>query len=317
MATVNVICQGYKGAYQHLNGVHQINVTRRKFLLATLTLGFQRFGNFAQAGPRLLLHRFGIGLSAISYFSDEFGDLRLSPDHQSLDGSEKGGMSYWQGMVFAKLAAAEVLGIRWLQHADAMEKEGRLHRMQNAFPGSSKKNRRADMAGRDDQLRWHVVEAKGFSRNLPPNAIQNAKDQAGVVSLIDNTVPETTSAAVSCLWKSPIEIVLDDPAPSEEEEWLIGEAGFWRSYYGGLVNYMRSSGTTSDSNHPGFVFASLPPFLGVDEADGKALKIGLPEVLLMDVTSAPKIVSRLLENSELDHVAEDGIALLGRVDDFV
>lgn len=322
MAQVNIICQGYNGAYAHLNGLHYIDVTHRKFLAATLTIGFQRFHNVLQAGPRLWLHRVGQGLSALSYLTDEFGDLRLAPDHHSLDGSEKSGMSYWHGMVFAKLATAEILGIRWLLHADAMEKSGRLHRNPPANPANKKSKKRADMAGQDDQMRWHVVEAKGFSRGLPPNAVQNAKDQAGVVSSIDNTVPETTSASVACLWKSPIEIVLDDPPPSGGEQWSIKNDDFWSSYYEGLADYIRrAKKPKTHAKHPGFVFASLSPLLGIIPRSQRPPNwatpmIGLPEVLLKDVTLAPKIIPRLLANGVLDNVAEDGVALVGSVGDF-
>lgn len=289
------------------------------YLAATLTLGFQRFSSVVQAGPRLWLHRLGQGLSGIAYLSNKGGFLCLSQDHRALDGSEKTGMSYWQGMVFAKLAVAEVLRIRWLQHADAMESLGRLDR--NTGQG---KNSRADMVGQDDNKRWHVVEAKGFSRTLPPGAIQNAKDQAGIVGTIDNEPPTTTSASIACLWKSPIEIVLDDPPPIKNEKWHLNRDDYWSSYYGGIANYIRSAkNPQSHPDLPGFSFASLSPLLGIVPKSRRSTQwempmVGLPDVLLRNVSMAPKILPDLMNSSSnhFDRVLQDGVALVGTVDDF-
>lgn len=322
MARVNVICRNYQGAHQGLNRRHQIEITPWKFFAATMTLGFQRFRNFVQAGPRLWFHRMGQGLSGISYLTTENGGLSLAANHGDLDGSEKGGMSYWQGMAFAKLAAAEVLGVRWLQHADAMEKRGQLQRNPTANPANAQSRKRADMVGQDDQGQWHVVEAKGFSSHPGLQAFRDAKIQAGMVGLIDNNVPVTSSACVACLWKKPIEIVLDDPPPFGKERWSLGSDGFWECYYGGLVDYIRDAKKMlAFDEYPGFTFASLTPLLGIIHRSKRPPNwetpmIGLPAALLNDVSLAPKIVPRLFANGALDNVAEDGVALVGSLGDF-
>ncbi|MCB1093429.1 MAG: hypothetical protein KDL87_17960, partial [Verrucomicrobiae bacterium] len=163
MPRVNVNCKGFEGAYDHLNGEHSVEVPYWKFLAASLTVGFQRFGDLVSGGRHLFQHRFGLGLAGMAYLADENGSLRLDGSHAALDGSEKGAVSYWQGMVLAKIVAAEILGVRWLQHADAMERRGDLIRRPARQPRrrahkakGKKRGKRADMVGKDDQDGWHV-----------------------------------------------------------------------------------------------------------------------------------------------------------------
>lgn len=311
MARVDIHCQGFSGARAALNGtVQTMDVSVGRFLAASITLGFQRFRDLIDAGPRLWMHRLGQGLSGVSYLTEEHRRLFVTADHVALDGSEKGAMSYWQGMVFAKLAAAHVLGVRWLAHADAMERAGTLRRRGDA-------KGRADMAGRDDAGNWHVIEAKGYSSHPGLAALQAAKDQASVVEAINQQPPETTCACITRLWQSPINILLDDPAPSQGEKWAIPDDEFWEHYYGGLRDYIKANGKKQQlpSGHA-FVFASLSPPLGILPAvarDGrwKRAEIGLPADLLADVSLAPAVLNRLFINGPLPDVGADGVAFVG------
>src|SRR5580658_10581946 len=101
-----------------------MDVTRLAFLRASITLGFQRFGDVLFAGPRLWTHRFGLGLSGFAYLENRSGNLCRVAEHRVLDASEKAAMSYWQGMVFAKLVAENKLSIPWLAHVDDMIRKG-------------------------------------------------------------------------------------------------------------------------------------------------------------------------------------------------
>jgi hypothetical protein len=331
MPKVSVICKGYGGTYAHLNGSHSVDVPHWKFIAASLTVGFQRFVDIASSGWRLHFHRLGFGMAGIAYLAEENGNLRLHESHGVLDGSEKGVVSYWQGMVFAKIIVAEVLGVRWLQHADAMEKRGDLVRRQTAnskrTSGKSrgkKRGKRADMAGKDDQNDWHVVEAKGYSSHPGNNAFNDAKDQAGMVEIIENSPPKTTSACISCLWKSPIEIILDDPLIEGLEEWTIPDNEFWNSYYGSIADHIRSSEfSETDERFPGFEFA---PILGgvLEEifpsrffAIRKFPSIGLPKALIDDPSSALKVIPALFQNQNPYRIANDGIAIRGNLGAFM
>lgn len=315
MARVRIICRNYVGAYQHLNHGHWLDVPRWRFILASLTLGFQRFPDFVQAGPRLWMHRLGLGFSGAAFLGGHEGDLCLTDDHNLLDASEKGAVSYWQGMVFAKLVAAEILSISWLAHADTLERQGQLVR-------SNHVENRADMAGRDDNERWHVIEAKGYSTHPGTARIAYAKEQAGMVTEVNQSSPETTSGCVTLLWKTPIETVMDDPLPRGKETWKIDDGGFWQYYYSRLAGFVkRAQKTKSSPGHPGFTFAPLSPLVPVlpltQRPKGWEMPmIGLPDPILKDVTLAPQVVRRLVKNGPLDRVAADGIALIGSLDEW-
>lgn len=330
MPRVSVICKGYKGAYSNLNGAYFVDVPYWKFLAASLTVGLQRFGDLVSGGRCLLQHRLGLGLAGIAYLANESGTLRLDESHAALDGSEKGAVSYWQGMVLAKIVAGEILGVRWLQHADAMERRGdlirrsvRQPRKSDRKPKRKKRGKRADMVGKDDQNGWHVFEAKGFSNHPGNKAFQDAKNQAGMVKTIENDTPKTTSACISCLWKTPIEIILDDPIVSGPEDWTIPNEGFWNSYYGPIAEHIRTSEfIQEDGRTPDFVFAPVvemlrdeillsPPF-----DVRKIPSIGLPKLLLDDPSQAPKVISDLFQRGGLYRVANDGVALRGNLGEF-
>ncbi|MCB1086273.1 MAG: hypothetical protein KDM63_04455 [Verrucomicrobiae bacterium] len=266
----------------------------------------------------------------MAYLADENGSLRLDGSHAALDGSEKGAVSYWQGMVLAKIVAAEILGVRWLQHADAMERRGDLIRRPARQPRrrahkakGKKRGKRADMVGKDDQDGWHVFEAKGFSSHPGKKAFRDAKEQAGMVETIENDKPMTTSACISCLWKSPIEVIVDDPPASGFEDWTMPNEGFWNSYYGPIAEHIRKSEfVEEDGRMPGFVFA---PVVEVPQDEifllplfdlKKILSIGLPKRLLDDPSQAPKVIPELFQRGDLYRVAPDGIALRGNLGEF-
>lgn len=327
MPKISVICKGFRGVYEHLNKTHDVEVPYWKFIVASLTVGFQRFGDLTSGGRRLLQHRLGLGMASIAYLGDENGSLRLDGSHVALDGSEKGTVSYWQGMVLAKIVAAEILGVRWLQHADAMERRGDLIRRPAKQPRRTakgkKRGKRADMAGKDDQNGWHVFEAKGFSSHPGKKAFRDAKDQAGMVKTIENDTPMTTSACISCLWKSPIEVIVDDPPVSGFEDWTIPNEGFWNSYYGAIADHIRKSEfVEEDEGYPGFVFAPVVeafrdeifhlPLFDVR----KIPSIGLPKTLLDDPSRAPKVIPELFESGDRYHIANDGVAVRGNLGEF-
>ena len=204
MAEIKLITKRFRGAYKSLNKTEMLTITRRAFLRASLTLGFQRFGDFWHSGWRSWTHRLGTGLSGLAYLESSSANLHLSPDYGRLDGSEKSAMSYWQGMIFAKLVAEQKLSVRWLAHVDDMRSKGLL-------TTTASTNERGDFVGHTLAGDWHVVEAKGRSTHLEKGLVKKAKRQAALVKTINGVAPHTHSACVSCLWKNPIVVLFDDP----------------------------------------------------------------------------------------------------------
>lgn len=289
---------------------------------ASLTLGFQRFGDFWRAGPRSWIHRFGLGLSAMAYLENQSANLHLAGSYKHLDGSEKAAMSYWQGMIFAKLMAEHKLSIVWFAHVDDMRSKGVL-------TTTATTKERGDFAGKTSVGDWHVVEAKGRSNQMEKGLIRKAKRQAALVKSIDGKKPHTHSACVSCLWKTPIEIILDDPKPvpgDANEQWVIGEEAFWNYYYGSLANYINEFALRSPGeSNSDYVFAPLLPFFINTSFDDpipywfdrriELLRIGLPKRIVESPGTAPEVLLQLPPDSS-GYRANDGVALAGRITDW-
>ena len=126
MANIEIICRSFDGSYSGINGTHNLDVTQRAFFRAVVTVGMQRFRDLFRLGWRGFFHRFGMGLSALSFLEQRGSSLCLSAEYIGLDMSEKGVATYWYGMALAKLVAEAELSIPWLSHVDRMKAIGAL-----------------------------------------------------------------------------------------------------------------------------------------------------------------------------------------------
>ena len=168
MANVTVTCRNFPTEYVPANGMHTRDISLRAVLWAVVTVGAQRFPDVSSIGWRVFFHRFGMGISALSFLEQTPEGLCLSDRYRSLDRSEKGAATYSYGMALAKIVADVELGMPWLAHVDQMRQSGVL-------TIASGTNERGDLVGRDSNDAWHVVEAKGRSNSYPTSLIMKAK----------------------------------------------------------------------------------------------------------------------------------------------
>jgi hypothetical protein len=315
MANLAVTCRNFPATFAATNGTRMRNISQWAVLRAVITLGAQRCLDVFSFGWRGLLHRFGMGLSAVSFLEQSPVGLRLSDRYRSLDGSEKGAVTYWHGMALAKIVAEAELGIPWLAHVDQMRESGAL----TITAGSSE---RGDLVGRDTNARWHIIEAKGRSNPYAQSLVTKAKNQSARVKSINGQPPATTTACIASLFTEPISVLLDDPAAHDEgngEQWLIREDKFFGQYYRGIIEYLRKLGPHREQivGKAVFVVAPLFPFLWDFVSylpprpfDGRLLELGL----LRSIFERPERASDAVE--ELPHdddsrVGRDGIAIFG------
>ncbi len=320
MANVRVTCQNFAGPFAATNGVRTRDISQRAVLRAVVTVGAQRFRDVLSPGWRHLLHRFGMGLSAVSFLRQTPAGLCLSDTYGSLDGSEKGAATYWYGMALAKIVAETELGIPWLAHVDQM-------RVSGALTITSGSNERGDLVGRDGQARWHVVEAKGRSSPFPGSLVANAKSQSARVTKIDGHSPATTSACIASLFTQPISVLLDDPPPQDDangEQWEIEDDLFFKEYYRGITQLLRAFGQYRERTVGGaaLVVAPLYPFFWnyfpvprPPPFDGRGLELGLLKTIFETPERASDAVKKLARDDE-DKVAGDGIAILGPIPEW-
>jgi hypothetical protein len=320
MANVEVVARNFSGSFASKNGMNPMRVSFRAFLRASLTLGFQSGSDFRMGNWRdwrFAFYRLCLANSSWYLLEKRSGNLCLSGGHRRFDSSEKAIMSYWHGMVFAKLIAEDRLKIPWLAHVDDMLKNG-------ALTTTATTKKRGDLVGRAKTGDWHVIEAKGRTRPFKNKLINDAKAQAAYVTTVGSgCIPQTNSACISSLWRNPIRIILDDP-PSEGGDqnvtWKFDDAAFWNYYYGNLAAYIRTFGSEGKVDGlSGYRTAPLTPQFFIPFAPRlwvEDLRIGLPEKIVESALAAPRALQEQTREPA-DYIASDGIALIGKLPDWV
>ncbi len=310
MGKISVSVEGFTGDYAGLNGVREMKVSRRAILGASLTLGFQNFGDLMSAPGRQWLHRILQGCSSLNCLSKTGRGWSGHEFRDSLDGSEKSQLSYWQGMIFAKLVAANVLSVPWLANVDDLVSSGTV-------VTDDETEERGDLVGRCHQNRWHVVEAKGRSNPYSADLIEKAKQQARRIATVSGEAPVTHSACVASLWKDPIEVILADPPPDGDESLDFQDGQFWKNYYAGITSYIQEFSEITKFTKPfvGYTFASLAPILRElpEETIGVLqplpTEIGIDTRILENPSMAPKIIGMSKEDGP--QATGDGLLLVG------
>lgn len=139
--------------------------------------------------------------------------VRTSTLYDRLETTEKSGVSFRLGMAFAHIVAERILGITMLEHLN--------HSNSILFPNGGK--RRADLFGFDANGDCHVIEAKGSTYGPSQALVDYAKSQAANIEVVDvktgRYTPQTRSAAVADLSRTPVRVHLEDPpqeAPADE-----------------------------------------------------------------------------------------------------
>jgi len=98
----------------------------------------------------------------------------------TLDPSEKGAISYYFGLVAAKVLSQRCLNIPWLMHLQVY-----APLLQPVIVG----NLRPDLVGMDQGGDWDAVEAKGSSRQIRPAVVVHAKNQARALHFVGQNEP--------------------------------------------------------------------------------------------------------------------------------
>jgi len=231
--------------------------------------------------------------------------------------SEKAAATYWYGMALAKLVAESELNVPWLAHVDRMSAAGAL------ATSSGSGGERGDLVGRGPNGDWHVIEAKGRTNSYPQALITKAKGQSAKVISVNGQPPATTSACIASLRTQPISILVDDPPPNPDktEKWSIEELGFFRTYYEGVIGYVREFGAERRQTVGNLVFLTAPlfPFFfhipRPPDFPEWRLELGILAEIYQTPEMAPE-AARDIPHEGNGKVGRDGIALFGRMPDW-
>lgn len=147
--------------------------------------------------------------------------------YDSLDSTEKGSISYFVGMMCAKLVGTFLLGTPWLVHLEKLKKYYNIGVLGRHRP---------DLVGQDKQGNWVVVEAKGRTNAFSQNALNKAKQQTRSLRNISGQVPSLRVATESYFnsYSPPnLSMVICDPEEHDEqaEDATIDTAQLTSVYY--------------------------------------------------------------------------------------
>ena len=194
------------------NGTANLTVTWDDLLWAAVTVGRPNWYYVFRHGlPSIHEARFRWSLvrMALEQRSPVPSIFCRTSAARALDPTEKGGVSYFLGMVVCKLFATKLLDIPWLLHLDVFGPQ-----LGTVLTGRS----RPDLVGQDHELqRWHGFECKG--RVNPPDRAtkEAAKEQALRLISVDDVACSLHVGAVTYFRGEVLHFYWRDPAPGKIE----------------------------------------------------------------------------------------------------
>ena len=166
------------------------------------------------------------------------GQILSTGAYRGLDPSEKGAVSYFVGLMAAKLLASTQLEVPWLMHLDA-------YRGVVTITRSTTSKRRPDLFGPNAAGRWVAIEAKGRSGTVPSGLMDDAKEQAENVSLVNGASPLCRVASLSGFDGDAMHVEFADP-PNERSNArrlaiTLLEDEYLRRYYQVLLTVLQTA----------------------------------------------------------------------------
>lgn len=154
------------------------------------------------------------------------GRLIKSPAYLALDPSEKGSISYYLGLIFAKLFAFRRLDTPWLLHFDVYGGE------HDALLEGAEK---PDLIGLNAAGHWIVYEAKGRTGGFSTSVLEEAKDQAQEITTIGGVEPTLRIGSLVYFRSDGLHLSVVDPPSSKRRRRSrnvkLSEQEFLASYY--------------------------------------------------------------------------------------
>lgn len=208
MPRLHYNAQGFPpGSPSGLSGWHYFRPTWNDIVWAAVSVGKNGLFDLFAYGPFSLDEiRFRAYMVWACLQQQGSSEVARSSAYDGLDPSEKGAVSFFLGMAFAKLAAEFLLDVPWLIH---LEKLRRIHPV--ILAGRS----RPDLAGRTASGDWVVVEAKGRTNSYSQAVMGTAKTQSRQLLSIDGIAP-TLRVASQAYFSPLLEMRVRDPNPDDK-----------------------------------------------------------------------------------------------------
>jgi hypothetical protein len=162
------------------------------------------------------------------------GELQKTRAFERLDPSEKGAISYFLGLVVAKLVAERLFGVAWLLHLDVYS--------QSLNP-TVHLGEKPDFVGMDTTRRWVVIESKGRTHGITAALMQDAKRQTRSLRNIGGALPVLRAVVAGYFSGQRLRARVRDPEDYDNDasDLMIEAPQLVRSYYQPLMEFIEVS----------------------------------------------------------------------------
>ncbi|WP_156482837.1 hypothetical protein [Acetobacter cerevisiae] len=236
MSLISRSVDKYTVPFNNLNQIneHQVNCKKADLYRCAVTVGNPSFISLRaikKYGFWCILFTSVIDKCSLvaSNLIDVGGHLRRSSIYNTYVTDKKREVSYNLGMVFAKLHAEKLLGIRNLVHLEFLKQQGALTFVPQT---TTKRPKEPDLVGQDGNGTWHIFEAKGTTyENMISRKVLEAKEQAKQIASIQGQLPGTRSVAATYIGDDRIFTCIEDPSDSGSTVVEFDKIDFIKSYY--------------------------------------------------------------------------------------
>lgn len=296
MPSLPVAISSFNTPFSGLNGSKTANVSRLKCMKFATTVGVSHYTpTFGRTTTALALSAYrAMAIRCAIDFG--YPQLRLRSEFRDLEGSEKSNISFWIGMTFAAITAADFLKVPRTIHAQ------KKHGLVKQNPRSK---RLADLVGKDASSRWHVVEAKAIRRTPTASDLAKWKTQATSIASI-NGAPVATHSYCCTRTLVSLRTTLVDPPPSNDQtrNLRINDSDVGSGYYQPFLDFLRGTEPTSIGNR-----RVRLRVVGVEPTSQEYLYLGLDENAALSAEGS-NVPGELPEYDDDNlYIGTDGVAV--------
>lgn len=191
-----------------LSGSHTITVSWNELIWAALTIGKPGVAYLLSHGWHSVSDLIVRSHTVYAYLREDYTYIKKSSLFAALDPTEKSGVSYFMGMLAAKILSSRLLSTPWLFHVS-------MSRALGAAVATKGKSQ-PDLIGLNHKREWIVVEAKGRSWSYSDQAMIAAKEQTRQLHTINGQHP-ALRVAVQASFNPRLEWAMEDPEEIDED----------------------------------------------------------------------------------------------------
>jgi|SRR5580704_6022131 hypothetical protein len=242
MPTITYSCENFPSALGNtLQGTQTLTASWSEIVWAAISVGRRQIQHMFQYGRFSLFEiTYRAAMIYANLRENTAGQIVRSSAYDGLDPSEKGAVSYFIGLTFAKLFAARLLGVPWVMHLDVYQEQ-----LNPVLKGAS----RPDLVGLNVSGDWVVLEAKGRTNEFTEGTLFQAKLQSQQLSTLQGAAPVLRVGALTYFDNGTLEIAARDPEPDPEKNHLpdlpLTPAQLLETYYRPFNLWTEHSGVSA------------------------------------------------------------------------